>query len=126
MLMKIRYVVLFAAALLFCGGVATISARTTSPKSANDKTTTQDKAKPAVYHRMGTISSITDSDLVLEHKWKGKEENTKFVLNSNTKKEGTLNKGEMATVYYHMDNKQRIATEVKVTPAKSKTETKKS
>ena len=54
------------------------------------------------------------------------EENTKFVLNSDTKKEGTIDKGEMATVYYHMDKKQRIATEVKVTPAKTKTEFKKS
>lgn len=124
--MKIKYVVLFAAALLFCGEVRTVSARTTSPKSANDKTATQEKAKPAVYHRIGTISSVTDTDLVLEHKWKGKEENTKFVLNSDTKKEGTLNKGEMATVYYHMDNKQRIATEVKVSSAKSTAETKKS
>jgi hypothetical protein len=124
--MKIRYFVMFAAALLLCGEGATLAARATSPKSATSKTTTKEKAKPAVYHRMGTISSVTDSDLVLEHKWKGKEENTKFVLNSDTKKEGTLDKGVMATVYYHMDNKQRIATEVKVTPAKTKTTSKKS
>jgi hypothetical protein len=124
--MKTRYFILLAAALLLCGEGAAISARTTSPKNASAQTTTQAKTKPASYHRMGTISSVTDSDLVLEHKWKGKEENTKFVLNSDTKKVGTVDKGEMATVYYHMDNKQRIATEIKVTPAKSTTETKKS
>ncbi|MGB8457567.1 MAG: hypothetical protein WCE50_07595 [Candidatus Acidiferrum sp.] len=124
--MKIRYFVLLAAALLLCSEGATIAARTTSPKDAKSKTTTQEKAKTAVYHRMGTISSVTDSDLVLEHKWKGKEESTKFVLNSDTKKEGTLDKGEMATVYYHMADKQRIATEVKVTQPKSTAEPKKS
>lgn len=75
---------------------------------------------------MGTIASVTASDLVLEHKYKGKEENTKFVLNSDTKKEGNVDKGEMATIYYHMDNKERVATEIKVAPAKSKTEAKKS
>ena len=123
--MKIRYIVMFAAALFLCGEGATLAAGTTSPKSATAKTTTE-KAKPAVYHRMGTISSVSDSDLVLEHKWKGKEENTKFVLNSDTKKDGTLSKGDMATVYYHMDKKQRIATEVKVTPPKSTPEPKKS
>jgi outer membrane biogenesis lipoprotein LolB len=124
--MKNRHFILLAAALLIGAEGATIAARTTSPSSATTQTTTQQKAKPAVYHRMGTIASLTDSDLVLEHKWKGKEENTKFVLNSDTKKEGELNKGEMATVYYHMDNKQRIATEVKVTQPKSTTEPKKS
>jgi len=123
--MKIKYVVMFTAALLLCGGGTTLSARTTSPKTTTPKTTTE-KAKLTVYHRMGTISSVSDSDLVLEHKWKGKEESTKFVLNTDTKKEGTLNKGEMATVYYHMDKKQRIATEVKVTQPKSTPEPKKS
>lgn len=54
---------------------------------------------------MGTISSVTASDLVLDHKYKGKEESTKFVLNSDTKKEGNLDKGEMATVYYRMERK---------------------
>lgn len=124
--MKVRYFVLFAAALLLCGESATIVARTTSPKDAKTKTTSQEKAKSVLHHRMGTITSVTDSGLVLEHKWKGKEENTKFVLNSDTKKEGTLDKGEMATVYYHMDKKQRIATDVKVTPTKTKAESKKS
>jgi hypothetical protein len=124
--MKSRHFVLLAAALLLCGEGAAIAARTTSPKSADDKTTTQEKAKPAIYHRMGTITSVNGSDLVLEHKWKGKEENTTFVLNSGTKKEGNLNKGEMATVYYHMGKKERIATEVKVTQPKTKTAAKKS
>ncbi len=123
--MKIRYVVMFAAALLLCGEGATLAARTTSPKSTTPKTTTE-TSKPAVYHRMGTISSVSDSDLVLEHKWKGEEESTKFVLNSDTKKEGDLDKGKMATVYYHMDNKERIAAEVKVMPPKSSTAPKKS
>lgn len=124
--MKNRHFILLAAALLFCGEAAMIAARTTSPSQANKKATTQEKAKPVTYHRMGTIASVTASDLVLEHKYKGKEENTKFVLNSDTKKEGNVDKGEMATIYYHMDNKERVATEIKVAPAKSKTEAKKS
>jgi len=124
--MKIRHLIPFAAALVLCGEGATIAAQTTSQKSTTTKTDTQQKAKPAIYHRMGTIASVSASDLVLEHKWKGKEENTNFVINSDTKKEGNLDKGEKATVYYRMEKKQRIATEVKVTEAKSKTEAKKS
>ncbi|HKW55721.1 MAG TPA: hypothetical protein VJN42_00055 [Candidatus Acidoferrum sp.] len=123
--MKNRHFILLAAALLFCGEGAMIAAQTT-PKKADSKTNTQEKAKPATYHRMGTISSVSGSDLVLQRKYKGKEETTKFVLNSDTKKEGSLDKGEMATVFYHMDKKERVATEVRVTQAKSKTESKKS
>jgi hypothetical protein len=124
--MRSKHFILLAAALLLCGGGATLAARSTSPARAADNATTPDKAKPTIYHRMGTISSVTGSDLVLERRWKGKEENTTFVINSDTKKEGTLDKGAKATVYYRMDNKQRIATEVKVSESKSKTESKKS
>lgn len=122
--MKNRHFIILAAALLLCGEGAMIAAQT--PKKADSKTSTNEKAKPTIYHRMGTISSVSGSDLVLEHKYKGKEEETKFVLNSDTKKEGSLDKGEKATVYYHMDNKERVATEVKVTQPKPKTEAKKS
>jgi hypothetical protein len=123
--MKCRYLVPLAAALLLCGEGAAVAARAASRDAATDKATTQ-KAKPAIYHRMGTISSVTGSNLLLERKANGKEQNTDFVLNSDTKKEGTLNKGEKATIYYRMDKKQRIATDVKVMEPKSKTESKKS
>ncbi|HKV25190.1 MAG TPA: hypothetical protein VJN93_11420 [Candidatus Acidoferrum sp.] len=125
--MKIKTVLLLAAALCFCGEGAALVAHATPTKSATTKTTTATaKAKATVYHRTGTIESITDTDLVLGRKWKGKEENTTFVLNTDTKKEGSLDKGEMATVYYHMDKKERVATEVKISQAKTKIATKKS
>ena len=123
--MKNRHFIILAAALLLCGEGTMIAARTTTPSQAS-KTSMQEKTKPGIYHRMGTISSVSGPDLVLERKYKGKEESTKFVLNSDTKKEGNLDKGEMATVYYRMHKKERVATEVKVTPPKSKTESKKS
>jgi hypothetical protein len=115
--MRGKHLILLAAALLLCGGSATLAARSTSQTKAADNATS-DKANTTIYHRSGTISSVTGSDLTLEHKWKGKDENTEFVLNSDTKKEGTLDKGEKAIVYYRMENKQRVATDVKVTETK--------
>jgi hypothetical protein len=67
---------------------------------------------------MGTISSINASDLTVSHKYNGKAEDSSFIMNSNTKKEGSIAKGEQATVYYQTNNKQNIATDVRVNPAK--------
>lgn len=70
------------------------------------------------HHLTGTISSVSGSDLVVSHKYKGKDENSTFMLNSTTKKEGNLDKGAMAVVYYEIKNNQKIATEVKVNQTK--------
>lgn len=102
-------------AVLILGCAFTSAARTTptNPKTTN-KTT-----KAAVHHMTGTVTSVSGSDLVLAHEWKGKKEETKFVLDSTTKKEGDITKGAHATISYEMQNKERKATNVKVVAMKS-------
>jgi predicted RNA-binding protein (virulence factor B family) len=68
---------------------------------------------------MGTISSLTSSELVLSRSVKGKQEETTFKLESTTKKEGAIDKGAHVAVYYKDQNHERIATEVKAEPKKS-------
>jgi hypothetical protein len=99
-------------------GCAAISVARTAPTKTDAKKSTA-TTKMSVHHMMGTVSSVSDSELVLEHQWKGKKEETKFALDSSTKKEGDITKGCHASVTYKMDNKERKATEVKVSAMKS-------
>ena len=80
------------------------------------------KEKAAVTHQaIGTISSVDADKLVLSHKVKGKDEETTFVFNADTKKEGQAAAGEKATVHYKVEGTQNVATLVKVTaPMKAK------
>lgn len=98
-------------------GCASISVARTAPTKPDAKKSTS-TTKMSVHHMMGTVSSVSDSELVLEHQWKGKKEETKFALDSSTKKEGDITKGCHATVTYEMQNKERKATEVKVSAMK--------
>ena len=110
-------------AVLILGCALTSAAQATTPSKSTTTKKTTAATKPAVHHMSGTVTSVSDSGLVLEHEWKGKKEETKFALDSNTKKEGDITKGCHATVTYEMENKERKATEVKVaammTPTKS-------
>lgn len=136
--MKARNAMMLAASLVLVCGTA-VAARTmqtkdtkaTTPTTTATTTTTaksdtKTETKAVLHHEMGTIEAVTDSNLTLDHTYKGKEEKTTFVLDSSTKKEGDVAKGDRATVYYHLSKKDRIATEVKVMTPKSKTEAKKS
>jgi len=114
-LMKIGKLLTMAAALVLCAGVS-MAARTTATTNSSKTNTTS--SKMTTHHLTGTISSVTGSDLVVTHKYKGKDENSTFMLNSTTKKEGNLDKGAMAVVYYEVKNNQKIATEVKVNQTK--------
>ena len=125
--MNSRNIFILAVALILGSAGFTFASQTSkTSKASTTKTTT----KAAIHHEWGTIQSVSDSSLVLDHTWKGKKEQTDFMLNSSTKKEGSLEKGARATVFYEMQNKDRVATEVKVaamkTAAKSSTSTKKS
>jgi hypothetical protein len=125
---------LAAALMLMCGpAVAARTIQTKDTKATTPTTTpsttksdTKTETKAVLHHEMGTIEAVTDSNLILEHSYKGKEEKTTFVLDSGTKKEGDVAKGDRATVYYHLAKKDRVATEVKVMTPKSKTVAKKS
>jgi Domain of unknown function (DUF5666) len=119
-----KYVKLFAfaVALFIMAGGVMASQTKGSTSATSTKATTKTTASTAVHHEMGTISSLTSNELTLDHTWKGKEEKTKFTLESSTKKEGNIAQGDHVTVYYHLDNGQRVATEVKALgtkPAKS-------
>ena len=61
----------------------------------------------------GTISSIEANRLVLTHKVRGKEVQTTFMINDQTKKEGELKPGDKAMVHYRVENGKDIATMVK-------------
>jgi hypothetical protein len=108
--------ILAVALILGCAGLAFASQ---SPKTTTASSTTKSATKTTIHHEWGTIESVSDSSLTLDHTWKGKKEQTNFMLNSGTKKEGDLEKGAHATVYYEMNNKDRVATDVKVAAMKS-------
>jgi len=73
--------------------------------------TTTAKA-PKMLEAKGTIVSMDDNSLVLDHKVKGKDTKTTFVLNADTKKEGKLEPKGKATVHYRVEGDQNIATMV--------------
>ena len=107
-----RTVIVGAALMLITGGAALAaqaSSQTTSTKSSNT-------ANATGHEEMGTVSSLTSSELVLLN---DKQKETTFKLDSSTKKEGTINKGAHVTVYYKNQNHERIATEIKVEAKKS-------
>jgi hypothetical protein len=105
---------LSAALLLATGGVA-LAAQTSKQPSSNTTST----SATTTHEEIGTITSMTNSDLVLSHTYKGKEESTTFKMDSNTKKEGTIDKGARVAVYFTDQNHERIATKVKAEPKKS-------
>jgi hypothetical protein len=74
----------------------------------------QAAAKPArkLPSMSGTIVSFNDSNLVLSHGKKKLE--TSFMLNSETRREGTLSNGARATVWYRRDGANRIAAMIRV------------
>ena len=76
------------------------------------------KAAVTMHQASGTISSVEADKLVLSHKVKGKEEETTFMLNDQTKREGELKAGEKATVHYKVENGQDMATMVKASAPK--------
>jgi len=79
------------------------------------------KAKAAVTRQAtGTVSSVAADKLVISHRVKGKEEETTFVLNDQTKKEGDLKSGEKVTVHYRAENGSNVATMVKVAATMAK------
>jgi Cu/Ag efflux protein CusF len=83
---------------------------------ATAATSTQAKTKPApgrgIRHLSGEIVSFTDSSMVVSHgAWKQK---TTFVLNPETKREGTLKVGEKVKVEYQIQGKENTATLVHV------------
>jgi len=120
-----KWLALVAMLLFAAGGVVASQTSGTSQTKAKESATTS-KTATTVHHEMGTVSSVTSNELVLDHTWKGKAEKTKFTLDSDTKEEGNVAQDDHVTVYYHMEKGERVATELKAMAAKPATETKKS
>jgi hypothetical protein len=78
------------------------------------------KEKAAAHQANGTISSVEGNAIVLDHKVKGKDEKTTFVMNASTRKAGDLVVGAKATVHYMTENGQNVATMVQATAAAKK------
>ncbi len=88
-------------------------AGTAKSSKSNYTKTTKTTAETKTHQATGTISSVDANSLTLSHKVKGKEEQTTFVMNDQTKKEGDLKSGEKVTVHYKKENDQNVATIVR-------------
>jgi hypothetical protein len=126
--MKSGKIFALAVTLIVAAGVVAIASQTSGTNSGKQtsQSATHTRTKATVHHERGTVSSVAANELVLDHTWKGKEEKTKFKMDSDTKKEGSVDKGDHVMVYYRFEKGQRIATELKALGPKTKAETKKS
>ncbi len=117
-----------AIVLTVTAGLATVSGQTSGTNSAKQvpQSDTHTTDKMTLHHETGKVYSLAADELILDHTWKGKEEKTTFTLDSNTKKEGNVEKGDRVMVYYRYQKGHRIATELKAMAARTKTETNKS
>jgi hypothetical protein len=104
-----RTLVAIAAAIL----MASVAWAAPTPKQTTSTESSSSMTKVKVHHEWGVVDSMTDTDLVLTHTYKGKTENVTFKLDPNTKKVGTVDKGSHVEVYYKMENGEHVATEVK-------------
>lgn len=111
-------------ACLLTGGVALAAApqsastppqtREYQQQNMNNNGGTRANSHSKVYEEKGTVSEVTGSSLVLLHRANGKKTRTAFRLNSNTKREGMVDKGSHVDVFYHSNgNGIRVATLVK-------------
>jgi hypothetical protein len=114
-----KLVVILAVVALVFGLVATSSVYAQG-KKGGAKAPKAKEAKAAKAAKpgkvSGTISSVTDSSLVVT-KAGGATET--FVLNAQTKKEGNLQNGGKATVQYKLEGTDKVATSVKASPPKA-------
>ncbi|MBZ5498977.1 MAG: hypothetical protein LAP85_21470 [Acidobacteriia bacterium] len=101
-------ILLMALAAFAQGTAAGTSAKTTKPRAV------------VTHTAMGVVSSVEANKLVLSHRVKGKEEQSTFLINDQTKKEGDMKAGDRATVHYRVEKGQDIATMVKASPAVAK------
>lgn len=70
-------------------------------------------AKAKVMECKGKVVSVNDNSIVIAHKVQGKDTQTTFVMNDQTKKEGKLAANGKATAHYKVEGSQNVATVVK-------------
>ena len=106
------------------GGIAKSVGKGVAKEKAKGKATSAakqaTKAKPAKPGKFsGTISSVSDSSLVVSQGSGAAKKDETFVLNAQTKKEGNLQTGGKAAVQYKLDGSNKVATSVKASPPKA-------
>jgi hypothetical protein len=62
---------------------------------------------------VGTISSIDNSQVVINENVKGKEQPMTFMLDPGTKKTGNLTTGSKVAIHYRKQNNQKVATSIR-------------
>jgi hypothetical protein len=105
-----KRIVSLIAGVLFLVSMAGFAAN--GPAKSRDSKSS--KSSSVTHQATGTITSVDANNLVISHKVKGKEEQSTFAMNDQTKKQGDLKTGERATVHYRSENGQNVATVVKV------------
>lgn len=116
--MKKAFAFLVAVLLFGALSFAAQEQATTTTKTTKTTKTTHAKAEH-VKVASGSVVSASDTELVLSHKMKGKEENVTYKLNPDTKKEGDLAAGNHATVHYKVEGTDNVATMVKASAPKA-------
>src|ERR1043166_10190170 len=69
--------------------------------------------QPATHFTQGTITSINANEVVITKKVRGKAEQARFTMNSQTQRNGTLAAGTRVSVQYREQNGQNIAAAVR-------------
>jgi hypothetical protein len=69
--------------------------------------------QPATHFTQGTIASISANEVVITKKVRGKAEQERFTLNSQTQRNGNLAAGTRVSVQYREQNGQKIAAAVR-------------
>ena len=90
--------------------------KASSPPPASPQAKT---SQPATHFTQGTITSIQSNQLVISRLVRGKAAQTKFALNTQTERTGTLVAGTRVSVQYREVNNQNIAAAVRELPADS-------
>ena len=114
--MSISRTLILGAALMFTTGIAALASQSSTQ---NTSPSASDTTRAAVHEEVGTIRSITSTELVLSHNVKSMHEETTFTLNSETKTDGEIETGAHVAVYYENQNHERVVTEIKAIAEKS-------
>src|SRR5207244_12120418 len=84
-----------------------------STANSNPPANPQAKTQPATHFTQGTITSIDANAVVITKKVRGKAEQERFTLNSQTQRNGNLAAGTRVSVQYREQNGQKIAAAVR-------------
>lgn len=104
------------------GGIAKHVAKEKAKDAAKDRATkaATKQAKPAKPGKVsGTISSFSDTSLVVSQGSGASKKDETFVMNAQTKKEGNLENGGKVTVQYKAEGSDKVATAVKASAPKA-------